>query len=46
MYSRTRKVFNKLREITGQAFIEQNKEIAVGNPKTYKIDKESKSTLN
>ncbi len=40
MYSRTRKVFNKLRKITGQAFIEQNKEIGVGNPKTYKIDKE------
>ena len=35
--SRTRKVLNQLSRITGKMFIEKNKEIVVGNPKTLKI---------
>ena len=35
--SRTRKVLNQLSKITGKMFIEKNKEIVVGNPKTLQI---------
>ena len=36
--SRTRRVLSQLSEITGKVFIEKNKEILVGNPKTLTID--------
>jgi len=38
LLSRTRKVLNQLDNITGRLFIEKNKEINVGNPKTLTID--------
>ena len=37
MLSRTRRVLNRLDKITGKLFIEKNKEILVGNPKTLTI---------
>ncbi len=37
MISRTKKVLNQLTKITGDSFIEKNKEIVVGNPKTLTI---------
>jgi len=37
MLSRTRRVLNRLDKITGKSFIEKNKEILVGNPKTLTI---------
>ena len=38
MLSRTRRVLSRLGEITGKVFIEKNKEILVGNPKTLTIN--------
>ena len=40
MKSRTRRVLDKLKRITGESFIEQNKEIFSGNPKTLHIGNE------
>ena len=37
MMSRTTKVLNKLKKITGEKFIEKNKEIFFGNPQTLSI---------
>ena len=37
MKSRTARVLNKLKKITGESFIEKNKEIFSGNPKTLDI---------
>ena len=37
MLSRTRRVLNQLVNITGKLFLEKNKEIRVGNPKTLTI---------
>ena len=36
--SRTTRVLNKLKKITGEKFIEKNKEIFFGNPQTFSID--------
>ncbi len=36
--SRTKKVLNRLSEITGKEFIEKNKEILIGNPQTLMIN--------
>ena len=38
MESRTTRVLNRLKKITGRNFIEKNKEIFLGNPKTIYID--------
>ena len=40
MMSRTTRVLNKLKKITGENFIEKNKEIFSGNPKTLHIGNE------
>ena len=40
MMSRTTKVLNKLKKITGEKFIEKNKEIFFGNPETLHIGHE------
>ena len=40
MMSRTKRVLNKLKKITGENFIEKNKEIFSGNPKTLHIGNE------
>ena len=37
MLSRTRRVLNQLVNITGKLFLEKNKEIRVGNPKTLTL---------
>ncbi len=37
IFSRTKKVFNRLSKITGDKFIENNKEVIVGNPSNIKF---------
>ena len=40
MMLRTKRVLNKLKKFTGESFIEKNKEIFSGNPKTLHIGNE------
>ena len=45
MLSRTTRVLNRLKKITGEKFIETNKETFFGNPQTLYIDQRNMITM-